>query len=195
MLTKILGNLDWRHWVLSHLVWIVAISVALLAGRAALQEHDARVLADATVKASQVNIVQLQQQIAAANAAAAQQIAAIEKVVKSARTPTQQIAAIPQLSNVPLNAREVPSLQPNGPPQVAVDLAPLVQELGQCKEDAVQLNTCQANLKSEQDIESQQKTEITALRKKPSLIHRVGEAMKMIGIGVGIGLLLGAHGL
>lgn len=113
--------------LLSHAIWVVALVVALAIGHAWIGEHDARVVADAQIKTSETVIANLQQQILATNAAAAAKVQTIVKIVHDAQTPAQQIAAIPQLSNIDLNARSIPALTPNGPPQVAVNLAPLVQ--------------------------------------------------------------------
>lgn len=182
-----------KFWLTTHLVWVAAIIVALVIGHAWIGEHDARVVADAQIKTSETVIANLQQQILATNAAAAAKVQTIVKIVHDAQTPAQQIAAIPQLSNIDLNARSIPALTPNGPPQVAVDLAPLVQELGQCKVDQTNLQACTADLKNETAIAAQKDVQIAALKKKPSFWHRVGSALKLIGIGVGVGLMLGAH--
>lgn len=191
MLTTLFGNLDWRHWVLSHLVWIVAAAVALVLGHSYLAEHDARILADAQIKTSEQSIADLTKQISVTNAAAAQKVQTVVKIVHDAQTPAQQIAAVPQLADVPLNARPVPPLAPNGPAQVAVDLAPLVKELGQCRETSVQLEACQSNLQNETAIVGQKQTEIVALKKKPAFWKRVTGVAKALGVGVGIGILVG----
>jgi hypothetical protein len=182
MLTKLFGSLDWRHWLLSHVVWIVAIGVAIVIGRSYIAEHDARLLADAQIKISETTISDLRKQMAANNAAAAQKVQTIVKIVHDAKTPEQQLAAVPQLSDVPLNARIVPSL--SGPAQVAVDLAPLVQELGQCKQDAVKLEACQTNLKVETVISQKKDEQIIALKKKPSLWARITSHGKAAAIGI-----------
>lgn len=190
---NIFVNLDWRHWILSHLVWIIAISVALVIGHAALVEHDARVVAEAAIKASEAHVADLTKQIAATDAVAAQKTQAVVKIVHDAQTPAQQLAAVPLLSDVQLNARLLPVLSPNVPTQVAVDLAPLVQELGQCKQDSVQLTACQSDLKNEQAIVDLKQSEIAALKKKPSLWKRVLGVAKAVGVGIGIGVLLSGH--
>lgn len=190
MLSKIFGNLDYRHWILTHLVWIVAVAVGLLAGRIALQEHDARVLADATVKADQANIVTLQQHIAATDAAAAQKVQTVVKIVHDVTTPAQAIPAIPQLTDVPLNSR--PSV--DNPAQVSVDAVPLVQLLGQCKEDSVNLTKCQSDLTDQKAIDAKKDDEIKALKKKPSFTHRLKKDLEFAGICIGIGAaLVGLH--
>jgi hypothetical protein len=186
---KFFANWDWRHWLLSHFVWVVAITVALVIGHTAIAEHDARVVADAAIKTSQATITGLQQQITATNTAAAQKTQTIVKIVHDAQTPAQQLAAIPQLADVQLNARPVSGL----PDAVTVDLAPLVQELGQCKQDAVQLQACQSDLKNETAIAAQKDVQIAALKKKPAFWKRVKKTLELIGICVGIGAAVGAH--
>jgi hypothetical protein len=182
-----------KAWILSHVVWIAAITVALVIGHVALQEHDQRVVADAQIKTSQAVIASLQQQIVAANAAAAAKVVTITKIVHDAQTPAQQVAAIPQLSDVPLSARIVPPLQPNGPPQVAVDLAPLVQELGECKIAETNLQACTTDLKNETAIAAQKDAQIKDLKRKPKFWSRVKKTLELISIAVGIGAVLGSH--
>lgn len=165
-----MATLDWKHWALSHAVWIVAVAVALIMGRSLLAEHDARLLVDAQVKT-------LQQHIATTDALAAQKVTTIVKIVHDAKTPAQQIAAVPQLSDIQLNARPIPSLTPDAPPQVAVDLAPLVQELGQCRKDSVQLTACQSDLKDSQAV-------IVDLKKKPSFWKRITSHGKTAAVAI-----------
>jgi hypothetical protein len=191
MLAKVFGNLDYRHWILSHLVWVVGVSVALIIGRAALQDHDQRVLADAQIKTDQASIASLQKQIASTNSAAAQKVQTIVKIVHDVQTPAQAVPAIPKLTDVPLNARVLP----DNPVQVGVDALPLIQILGQAKQDAVNLAACQSDLKNQQAIGAQKDDEIATLKKKPSLVHRIFEVAKVLGIGIGIGAVLGAHAL
>jgi hypothetical protein len=172
-----------KAWLLSHLVWIVAIAVGLLVGRVALREHDARVLSEAQVQASEKNVANLRWQIATTDKAAEQKAEVVTKIVHDAVTPSEQIAALPQLSDVPLNARLVPALSPNGPPQAAVDLAPLIQELGECKTAESNLGACKSDLQNEKAIASDKDTEITALKKKPKFFTRVKHGLELFGAG------------
>ena len=189
MLIKLFSNLDFRHWILSHLVWVVAVTIALIMGRSFIVEHDARILADAQIKTSEAAITTLQQQIAATNAAAAQKVQTVVKIVHDAATPTQVVTAIPQLTNVPLNAR----VAPDNPAQVAVDAQPFINLLGQAKTDAINLAACQSNLKDETAIVDQKQIEIAALKKKPSMWKRAAGVAKAVGVGIGIGLLISGH--
>jgi cell division protein FtsB len=184
-------NLDWKHFAMAHIMWIAIAVVSLFALHAWVGEHDARLLANQQQKISEAQVKDLQAQIVAVNAAAAQKVQVIAKIIHDVQTPTQAVTVIPQLTDVPLNAR----VAPDNPTQVSVDAVPLVEVLGQCKIDKTNLDACQANLKSETEIVAQKDLEIKALKKPKSFFKRLTDTMKAVGIGVGIGLLLGAHGL
>jgi hypothetical protein len=182
-------NLDWKHWLLSHAIWIVELAVALLLGHSYLMEHDRRLLADQTIKISEAQVKDLQAQIAANNAAAAQKVQVITKIVHDVQTPTQVVAAVPQLTDVPLHTR----VAPDNPVQVSVDALPFINLLGQAKTDAINLAACQENLKAETSIVDAKQTEIVALKKKPSFWKRAGGVAKAVGVGIGIGVLIAGH--
>jgi hypothetical protein len=173
-------------FVLSHAIWIVALAVALLIGHTAIQEHDARVLADAQIKTAQATIQNLQSQIATTNAQAAASVRKVSTFVRNVSTPAQAVPAIPELTNMPLQAR--PAV--DNPAQVSVDAIPLVQLLGQAKEDEINLGACQADLKSETAIAQQKDQQIAALKKKPKFWTRVRKDLEIVGVGVVTGLVL-----
>lgn len=174
----------------THIFYIILIAVGIVAGKCWLQEHDDKVLAQQAVKQADARVEDLRSQIATTNAAAAAQVKTVVQIVHDAKTPAQQIAAIPQLTETPINARTLPGL-PDG--VVAVDLAPLVAELGQCKQDSINLGACTQNLNTCQQIVKEREAEIVVLKKKPNFMHRVLGVAKAVGVGVGIGLLLGGH--
>ena len=176
-------------FILTHFVWVVALAIAFVGVRAWISEHDQRIAAGAALKTAEANVTQLQAQIKAADAAAAQKVKVVTKIVHDVQTTPQAVAAIPQLTNSPLNAR--PAV--DNPAQISVDAIPLIQVLGQAKTDAINLGACQADLKNETAIAAQKDTQIAALKKKPSFFKRVGSALKLVGIGIGIGAVLGAH--
>ena len=189
MLTKFITTE--KAWILSHLIWVAAVSVALVLGHSYIVEHDARVVADAQIKISETTVASLQAQIVATNAAAAQKVQVITKIVHDVATPPEAIAAVPQLTDVPLNARVIP----NNPVQISVDYLPLIDLLGQAKVDKTNLDACTVDLQNETAIVTAKQTEIVALKKKPSFWKRVGGVAKAVGVGIGIGMLLQAHGL
>lgn len=155
-----------------------------------LSEHDARVQAEATVKTEQAKEKDLTAQISQTKAAAAVQVQTIQRAITALKTPAQAIAAIPTLSELPLNARPLPA----DPTAVVVDAVPLAQELGKCRETAVELGSCQKQAALQEEIHAADQAEIKALKKKPAFWHRVGTTLKTIGIGVGIGAVLaGGH--
>jgi hypothetical protein len=178
-----------KTWLISHLVWIVAIAVALVIGHVALGEHDARVKAEASIKASEATVASLQQQIAATNAQAAQKVQVITKVVHDlgpAPTTGQIVAAIPQLTDAPLNARTIPG----DPTNISVAAFPLIQVLQQAATDHVNLGACQSDLKNETAISAQKDMQIAVLKKKPAFLTRVKHVAEAVGAGIIIGVLL-----
>jgi hypothetical protein len=189
MIAKLFASLDYRHWILTHLVWLMALTVALVIGNIALKEHDQRVAADAAIKVSQANITNLQQQIKDRDAAATQKIQVITKIVHDLppnATTGQIVAAVPQLTDAPLNARTIPG----DPVNVSVAAMPLVTVLQQAAVDHVANSACQADLTTQKAISAQQNLEIAALKKKPSFLKRVKHVAQAVGVGIAIGLLL-----
>ena len=178
-----------KTWLVSHLVWVVAIAVGLVIGRIALQEHDEKVLAEASIKASQTTIATLQQQVKDRDAQLAQKVQVITKVVHDlgpAPTTGQIVAAVPQLTDAPLNARTIPGDAVN----ISVAAFPLVQVLQQAATDHLALGACQGDLKDQKSIDAQKDSQIAALRKKPKFLDRVKHIAEAVGVGIAIGVLL-----
>jgi hypothetical protein len=188
----VLTNLDWRHWLLSHAIWVVAVVVAIILGHSWIAEHDARIQADAQIKVSEATIKTLEEHQATTDAAAAQKVQTIVKVVHDAVTPPQVITALPQIDTqiaAALSAR----VAPDNPAAVEVNATALVQVVGDLKTSQIQLGACQSNLADEKAIVTQKDTEIVALKKKPRFWKRVGGVAKAVGIGIGIGVVIGGH--
>ena len=175
-------------WIRTHLFYIALIGMGLVFIHSYLSEHDARLLSDSAVKAAQAQVQTLQEQIASEQKQAAATVAAIQQKVVLVKTPAQAIAALPDVSTLPLNSRPAPD---GG---VTVDALPLFQELSQCKIDAVNAASCSQQSVAKDQIITAQTAEIKALKKKPSLWHRVIGTAKAVGIGIGIGALL-VHGI
>jgi hypothetical protein len=91
-----------------------------------LSEHDARVLAESTVRDKQAQVVSLQKQIDAIPAQTAAKVQVVTKVVHDAVTPSQVVAAIPDLTQIPLQAR----VSPVDSVSVEVAAQPLMQLVG-----------------------------------------------------------------
>ena len=210
--------LDWRHWLLSHIPWVVLVVCAVIGFYSWRGEHDARIAAEAKVKAdeSQVQvlqtaisannstIVQLQQQMAARDAAAAKQIQQLTNLVSQVRTTAQAANALPQVTNLPV----APTVNPDSSVVIpAPDVLPLFTQLAQGKQDAINLVACTADLKDEKTVDATDKAtiadqvkqialkddEIKALKKPKGFWKRAGGIAKAVGVGIGIGLLLGHH--
>ena len=178
-----------KAWILSHMIWVVAVAVALVIGHVALTEHDQRMAGDAAIKVSQANIEQLQQQVKDRDAQLAQKVTVITKVVHDlgpAPTPGQIVAAIPSLTDAPLNARTIPG----DPTNISVAAFPLIQVLQQAVIDHTANLTCQGDLTDQKAIVVQQNNEISALKKKTPFLARLKHGAELVGAGLMIGLLL-----
>lgn len=167
----------------THAFYIVVIALGLLGFHSWLSEHDARVKADAAVKQSEATVQSLENRIAAADAAAVVKVQAVVTQVKAIRTPEQAVAAIPALSDLPLNARPAVGLT------TTVDAVPLSQELGQCRENEILLSACQADLTDEKAIVEQKDAQIVTLTKKPKLWKRILGTLKTFALGAAAGYL------
>ena len=167
-----------KQYLSTHVFYMVLIAIAVLCARAWLQEHDARILAEQEIHKSEQQVAGLEKQIASNDSAAAKQVAGIQVLQRKTHTAEQAIAAIPDVSELPLNTRVGPS---SG--TVIVDAVPLFQELAHCKQDAIELAACQADYKTEVEIVAQKDAQIAALKKKPRFWKRVGSALKTAAIG------------
>jgi len=160
-----------------HLFYWILGAGALFAFHTWLAEHDARMLAEVQVKQSQIVVKGLQDQIASRDADADKQVQVVVKEVAAAKTPAQQIAAIADISSVPLNLKPLPEVL-GQPPAAQVDLAPLVEQLGKCKEDAIELGACQKDNQNLEAIALEKDKQVKALGKKPGFWHRIGGGLK-----------------
>lgn len=177
---------DIKTFVLSHLIWIVALGAGFIGFQAWKVEHDARIKAEATITASQAQIATLQQSIDARDKASAAQVAPIIKIIHDTVTTPQVVQALPQVVTAPLPAPVL--AQSDGSlllPQA--DVLPIFQQVADDKVCRLQLDTTQKDLTDTQSIVGQQKNEIAALKKKPSIFKRAITIAKYIGIGIGIG--------
>jgi hypothetical protein len=173
-----------------HLLAVALIVAGCFVGHSWLVEHDNRVIAEQTVKASQIQIDSLQKQYAAADAAAKVTLAALQARAAEVKTPAQAVQAVqaaPTLSDFPLNARPVVGM----PDVVTVEALPLFQELNQCKQDAVALASCTEKLDLEQKIVAQKDVQVTALKKKKGFWARLKREVIDTVVTVGIGAALG----
>lgn len=179
---------------------LIAAAASWLSFRAWLTEHDGRVRAElvgqqaaADIKNLQSSIAELKQTMAGNDARAAADKEVLAKALAAVQTPAQALAAIPDVSSLPLASR--PAV--DNPAQVSVDAVPLYQELNQCRQNSVALGACQQDLASEQSIEQKQASElkdkdaqIAALKARPKFWSRVKHELKTAFTGALIGEIL-----
>jgi hypothetical protein len=183
-------TLDWKHWLLSHLVWVVGVAIAVVAFYSWRAEHDQRLIAEQAVKAAEVQVKTLQQSIADRDKAAAVQVAPIVKIIHDTVTVPQAIANLPAVVNQPLPVPVVP--QPNNAVLIPEpDVLPLFNQVADDKVCRIQLDTTTKDLTDTKAIVVQKDDEIKALKKPKGFWRRVGGTMKAVGIGIGIGVALG----
>lgn len=172
-----------------HTAYVVLFAILALGSYIAvhswLSEHDARLAAEQQEKVSEAAIKGLQSQIQDRDAQATKQVEVVVKTIHDVATPAQAISAIPTLSDVPLNAR--PAI--DNTTQVSVDAIPLAQELATAKVCAIQLPVCQQDLKDTKSIVSQKDDEINTLKKPQGFWSRVKSTAKVLGIGIGLGII------
>ena len=179
-----------KAWIISHLVWVVAVAVAYVGFTNWRYAHDEAAAKAAQVQVAQATIANLQAQIAANDKQAAQKVQTIVKIVHDAQTPAQVVAALPNFPDLPsLSARTIPG----DPVDVEVAAQPLMNLIGQYETVVTNLNACQADDTAEKAIVVQKDNEIVVLKKKPPLKARLVRAMKVGGTILGIGILIGLH--
>jgi hypothetical protein len=158
----------------THVVYIALIALLCIFGHVWLSEHDARVAAENTIKG-------LKSQIVTTDAQVTQKTAQVTQIVKVTKTPAQVVAALPQLTDVDLNARVGPA-----PSTVVVDSTALLTVVADLKTTSIQLAGCQSDYAAEQQM-------VAALKKKPKFWKRVKKTVEFTGVVLGIGAVLGIH--
>ena len=177
--------------MLSHLAWIILFAASFAGVRFWLAEHDARLQAESDIKASQLQIITLQQGITARDKAASIQVAPIVKIIHDVQTVPQAVAALPQIVNTPLPMPV--TVQPNNSISIPEpDVMPIFTQMADDKICRVQLATATQDVIDNKAIIAQQTTQITTLKKKPKFWKRVTSVVKDVAIGVGIGVVIGA---
>lgn len=182
-------NFDWKHFLLSHIAWVILVGVGLVGIHAYQQEHDARLLSDQAIKVAEVQVKSLQQSIADRDKQTQAQVAPIVKIIHDVSTPAQAVAALPKVIDLP-----VPVIaQPNNAVLIpAPDVVPIFAAVADDKVCRALLTTANQDLGDTKNIVVQKDVEITALKKPKSFWHRVGGTLKSVGVGIGIGIAL-AH--
>jgi hypothetical protein len=186
--------IDWlKTYAATHVGYIVIVAVVLFAGRLYLQEHDARVRAEDTVKTAQTAIQGLQKQQSAVAQTAKVEVTVLQKEAAAVKTAPDALAALPNVTDRPLNAEPVP----DAPSKVSVDAVPLFQELSICKQCGVNLDAKTKELDIEKQIAAEKDVQIAALKKRPGFMTRVVKGLKVVGCAAGgaaAGSLAGGKG-
>ena len=166
-------------------LWIAGAVAAVLfvCGYAFLQEHDKRIRAEIAVQASADRIAVLQQDEAAIQQTTDAKVAGLQKKAAQVKTPAQAIAAMPNVSHLPLNARTLPEF----PAQVAVDAVPLFQELAACRVTDAKLDGCTALRAKDAQIITEKDSQITALKAKGSVWKRAWNIAWPVAVSFGVG--------
>jgi hypothetical protein len=178
-------TLDWKHWLLSHLIW-VALAAGLFVGfRSWRAEHDQRMADEKAVAVSQQVVKSLQDQITQRDAASAKQVQTIVKVIHDVATPQQAVAALPTVLQQPLAS----PVSVSGTGDWLVPKADVLTIFGQLADDKIcraELTTASADLVSEKAINTQLTGQIAILKKKPKFWSRVKSDLKKVGVGVAL---------
>lgn len=173
-----------KAYAKTHLFYIILIAVGVVSFRVWLSEHDARIAADNAVKKALFINEGLQKQIDAIPAQLHAQVQVVTKVVHDAITPSQVVAAIPSLTDIPLATRAIPGNQVD----VEVAAQPLMQLVGELKTSQIELGGCQQGsvLKDQQIVQLQ----VAVKASKPKFMARLKHVAEAVGVGVMIGMLL-----
>lgn len=174
-------------FILSHMLWIIAIGVGLIGYHSWLVEHDQRIAAQAAITSAESQVKTLEQEIQQRDQQTAQAVAPIVKIIHDTVTVPQAIAALPQVVNQPLPAPVLPA--PNNAVIIPEpDIIPLFDQVADDKVCRQLLTTSQADFLTETSIVTQKNAEIVALKKKPKFWSRVKSTLKVLGIGAAIGV-------
>lgn len=184
-------SLDIKHFLLSHLVWVVGLAVALVAYHSWIGEHDARMFAVQEQRAADAQVKTLQQQIIDRDKQATVQVAPIVKIIHDVQTVPQAIQALPTVTTQPLPLPVLPA--PSGGITIPEpDVLPLFDQVADDKVCRSLLATANSDLSDTRGIVKERDNEIKVLRKPKSFWSRTKSTLKIIGIGVGIGVALGS---
>ena len=175
-----------------HSYYLGIILVLALFGYSWIKEHDARLLADQTVKLAQTQIQSLQQQIADRDKQAQQTVAPIVKIIHDTVTVPQAIKQIPNVVTQPLKTPIVSA--PNNAVLIPEpDVLPIFDQLADDKVCRPLLAAAQQDQLDQVNIIKEKDNQIVALKKKPGFWHRVTGVAKAVGTGIGIGVLLAKY--
>lgn len=168
-----------------HTFYLILIALGVLAGHVWLQEHDARIAAENTIKVSEANVKSLNDQIATLRSVAAQKVIVIQKEAATIKdTPT----ALPVIKAFD------PGLAPTTvaalPDRVEVDSVTLAKDIEACRIDRVNLDACSKELTAEKAIVAQKDSEVVALKKKPRFWARFKGSVRSASFWTTVGIVI-----
>lgn len=184
-------TLDVKHFVLSHLIWIVGVAVALVAIHSWMGEHDARLLANQEEKVAEAQVKTLEQSIADRDKQSAATVAPIVKVIHDVKTVPEVIGALPTVLTAPLPEPVITA--PNNALLIPEpDVLPLFDQVADDKVCRKELDTATKDLADTKGIVTQRDDEIQTLKKPKSFWSRTKSTLKVVGITLGVGIAIGA---
>lgn len=182
---------DFKHFILSHLIWVIAATVAVFAFYSWRGEHDQRLLAEQAVKVADANVRYLEGRIADRDKQAAVQIAPTLRIIHETKTVPQAIKALPDVMTEPL---PLPVLPMNGGMFIpAPDVLPIFNQVADDKVCRVLLTTAQGDLADTREIVKERDKEIVTLKQPKSFWKRLKGVSKVAGICVAVGVWIGTH--
>lgn len=157
-------NFDWKHFVLSHLIWIIGGVIAVIGFRQYQAAHDSQVKAEAVAQAAQEQIASLRSQIDERNKVASQAKQVIVRQQAAVHTPEQAIAAMPDISDLPLHLTRV-SATSQDYVLPAPDVIPLFNALADARKCSIDLAACSANFTDLEKVNQQTELQAASWKK------------------------------
>jgi hypothetical protein len=182
---------DYKHFILSHLIWVIAAVVAVFAFYSWRGEHDQRLLAEQAVKVADARVETLQTQIANRDKQAVAQIAPTLRIIHDTVTVPQAIKALPDVMTEPLPLPVIPMNDGLFIPQQ--DVLPIFQQVADDKVCRVLLTTAQGDLADTREIVKEREKEIVTLKQPKSFWKRLKNVSKVAGVCVAVGVWIGTH--
>ena len=177
-----------------------ALALALmLAIPAWLSEHDDRTRLETMLKAQNETIAKLDAQMNQRDQQTAQLVQQIQQMAAKVRTPTQAVQALPSVVDLPKPIYiDIPKDKegkplPDAPSSVVIpkeSVVPLFQELAKCKQQATELDGCQAtvaDLKAKSATLQSERDQAVAVVRGGTFWTRVKRNAKWLAIGAAIG--------
>lgn len=170
-----------------YVICLIIIGVAVWVGWQWLEAHDDLKQAESTIA---MNEAQHKQEVASLQT----QLEAIKHDRSTVKTPQAIIRSLPNYIPLPSPIKMDSNVAAGEPPVITIppqDLAPLFQFATDCK--ACQLQH-QADVQTIAELTRERDSALKAA-KGGSFIRRVVKGAKIFGMGLGIGLAIGVHGI